>query len=255
MRLALLLAGLTLGTVVLLVLLGAAFLDRLGFANRPTTPISGIALGDVYNRTVIPRHALQCRDPDVSRPWIEECSIAIDGSLLTIEVEYHAPSSRRLEFMHCAATYGTTRAACRAAFYAIGGSYPLYASVPAVPPGAPHVSQHWFGPGAGVGQAVISHVEVRAEALEAFKRQYPFDNYFEADWMALIGKVSTLAAASVGVLTVLLIGSVRRRGSLDASWRATAVQCLTAAAFCGGLVFCLSYLALTLNAMGAGLVD
>lgn len=95
MWLAPLLAGLSLGTVVVVALLGAAFLDRFGLANRPTTPISGIALGDVYNRTVIPRHALQCRAPDVSRPLFEECSIAIDGSLLTIEVEYHAPSARR----------------------------------------------------------------------------------------------------------------------------------------------------------------
>jgi len=213
--------------------------------------IVGIALGELGNDTRIPRRALDCTSPD-SSPTSESCTIAIDGTVLRVDVEYGDPFG--LRFLRCDAAYGPTSAACRPGWYALTGGPPIYALIPTVQPGQPHETRQWLGPGS-VQTLQAPHLEVRAEALQALRQQYPFDNYYESDWMASITTAAILPALVIAALAFRLT-IVRPSLREPAVPRLVApLGSLAAAAICGGTVFAVSWVGLVFAAMRAGLVD
>jgi hypothetical protein len=244
-----LLAALTLGTTALVIFLGSTLLDGL----MPAEPgrIVGIALGELGHDTRIPRRALDCTSPD-SSPASESCTVAIDGTMLRVEVEYGDPFGQR--FRRCEAAYGPTSAACRPGWYAVGGRLPIYALIPTVQPGQPHETRQWLGPGS-VQTVQVPHLEVRGETLQALRQEYPFDNYYESDWEALITRVAIVPAVVIAALAFRLTIVQPSLREPIVPWLAAPLGSLAAAAMCGGTVFSVSWIGLLFAAMGAGLVD
>jgi hypothetical protein len=248
-RVVVLLAALTLGTTALVIFLGSAVLDQI----VPAEPgrIVGIALGELGNNTRIPRRALDCTSPD-SSPASESCTVAIDGTVLRVDIEYGDAFGQR--FRRCDAAFGFTSTACWPIWYAGAGWLRIYALIPTVQPGQPHETRQWLGPGT-VRTLQAPHFEVRAEALQAVRQQYPFDNYFESDWEALITRASIVPALVIAALAFRLT-IVRPSLREPAVPRLVApLGSLAAAAICGGTVFAVSWVGLVFAAMRAGLVD
>jgi uncharacterized integral membrane protein len=101
----------------------------------------------------------------------------------------------------------------------------------------------------------VPHLELTQKTLDAIRQQYPLDNYFERDWVAVFRSTTAVAALSVALLAFLLTSTQRplRQPSLPAL--TAPLTGLVAAASCGGAVFGVAYVALMFGAMRAGLVD
>jgi hypothetical protein len=183
---------------------------------------------------------------------VESCAVMLDGDPLTVAVEYERAGS--LRFLDCRATYRGTVAACRMIWFAVSGGAPRHAAIPTVRPGQPHTSVQFLG----IGQrrrVEEPHIEVADDALRAIRRRYPLDNFFEADWMALIGAVSGGVAAGIAATAFLATTGLPHR-SPTGWWRLGSLLArTTVATYSFALAFCLAYGALVLLATRRGLVD
>ena len=239
------LAGLTLGVTMLVVVGGTAFFERTVPPDHQR--IVGVALGDWDTTTRIPRRALKCIQPDPAR-LDETCTATIDGSILTIGVEYRDGA----RFRRCEATYGPTTTTCWPVWFTVTGPL-IYASIPAVRPGQPHETVQWLGRGT-VQRVQIPHLEIAEASLQMMRQQHPFANYYERDWTTLIQRAALVAALLTATFVLLLSGR-RPPGLAGPRSLAATVRSIAVAASCAGAVFGLSYVALIVQAMRAGLVD
>lgn len=132
--------------------------------------IGGIDAGNADGYARIPRRALHCVS-DPANGVAEACETLVDGTLLTVRVEYNVPS---LLFRACRISYGVTTNHCVARSANISG--PIYAGAFASDPG------------------------LTGETREAIRRRYPFDNITEATAFAISRVVAGVLAVCIALV-------------------------------------------------------
>jgi hypothetical protein len=143
-------------------------------APRGGERLVGLSIGVAGDTARIPRRALACSQGAAGE---EICRATVAGEELRVAVRY--VGARTFEFADCQATFRSVTAPCHAANYTLGAGLPRYAAASAT--------------ALGLTPTLIREV----------RGQYPLDNLYEADWLALVPRVAVLLALGMALGLVL----------------------------------------------------
>ena len=155
--------------------IGGVMLTRSVAPDGDQYRIAGFAIGEGYERTVIPRRALDCTNPAGDRHR-ERCSIMLDGRTLVAEV---ARDDHTFDFPTCLVRHGEREGSCWASNSTVSG--PTYAAMSRV--------------GLGLSEATLADLD----------RQQPFANWREADWLRGGTLATTIIAVCLALAALLLL--------------------------------------------------
>lgn len=153
---------------------GCFVLTRLVAPDGDQYQIAGFAIGEGYERTIIPRRALSCTNPAGERHH-ETCRLTIEGQDLVAEI---AHDDHDYNYPACLVRYGDREGSCWAS-NPTGG--PTYAAMSRV--------------GLGLSVATLADLE----------RRQPFASWHEADWLRGGTIATTLIAACLALAALLLL--------------------------------------------------
>lgn len=155
--------------------IGGVVLTRLAAPDGDHYRIAGFAIGEEYERTIIPRRAPSCATPPGER-HIEACRLTIAGRELVAEVTH---DDNDYNFPACRVRYGDREGSCWASNSTVSG--PTYAAMSRV--------------GLGLSSTILANLE----------DQQAFTNWREADWRRGGTIATTLIAALLAFAALLLL--------------------------------------------------